>query len=159
GTGLRLGQAVTRKLLHRAKTWQQPLALRLAAEGVNHPAHHVMDRQIGGGRSAALGQFLEDDGCIEPAQARSPDIAPDVSAPEAERCCFAKGLYGKISQPRPSRGRKASFRHQQSRAPLPGRRAAPRKARSPYASPRGLDPKAGRNEESGPRMMLEPDGP
>ena len=47
-------------MLHAAKLGQKFLALRLAAEGVDHPGRHVVDRDIGGGGGAALRQFLED---------------------------------------------------------------------------------------------------
>ena len=61
------------------------LRCALAAEGVDHPGGHVVDRDIGRGRGAALRQFLEDDGGVEPRQRRAADIVLHVDAAEAER--------------------------------------------------------------------------
>src|SRR5262249_56865188 len=95
GTGPRLGQAVTRERLHRAKAWEQPLALGFATEIVDHPSDHVVDRQIGGSRGAALCQFFQYDRRVEPAKAGTSEIAADVNAAEAERRGFAQRGDGK----------------------------------------------------------------
>ena len=90
--GARLGQAIAREMLHGAELRQKALALRVAAEGIDHPGRHVVDRDIGGGRRAALGQFLEDDGGIEPRQSRAADIVLHIDAAEAERGGLAQRL-------------------------------------------------------------------
>ncbi len=81
----RLGQAVAGEMLHAAQLGQEFLARRLAAEGVDHPGRHVVDRDIGGGRGAALRQLLEDQRGVEPCQRRAADVLLDVNAAEAER--------------------------------------------------------------------------
>ena len=82
---VRLGQAVAREMLHGAELRQEVLALRLAAEGVDHPGRHVVDRDIGGGRGAALRQLLEDDRGVEPRQRRAADVVLHIDAAKAER--------------------------------------------------------------------------
>ena len=94
---VRLGQAIAREMLHGAELRQEALALRLAAERVDHPGRHVVDRDIGGGRGAALRQFLEDDRGVEPRQRRAADIVLHVDAAEAERRRLAQVSTGKIS--------------------------------------------------------------
>ena len=79
-------------MLHGAELRQEALPLRLAAEGVDHPGRHVVDRDIGGGRGAALRQFLEDDGGVEPRQRRAADIVLHIDAAEAERRRLAQRL-------------------------------------------------------------------
>ena len=61
------------------------LRASFAAEGVDHPGRHVVDRNIGGGRGAALRQFLEDERGVEPRQRRAADIFLHIDAAEAER--------------------------------------------------------------------------
>ena len=79
-------------MLHGAELRQEALALRLAAEGIDHPRRHVVDGDIGGGRGAALRQFLEDDGGVEPRQIRAADIVLHIDAAEAERGRLAQRL-------------------------------------------------------------------
>src|ERR1043165_7542540 len=67
----RLGEAIAREMLHGCELGKEASALRLAAERIDHPGRHVVDRDIGRGRSAALRQFLEDDGRIEPGERRA----------------------------------------------------------------------------------------
>jgi hypothetical protein len=69
--------------------------LLLAAEGVDHPRRHIVDGNVGGGRRAALREFLEDERGIEPGKRRSADILLHVDAAEAERGCLAQGVDGK----------------------------------------------------------------
>ena len=90
--GVRLGQAIAREMLHGAELRQEALALRVAAEGVDHPGRHVVDRDIGGGRGAALRQLLEDDGGVEPRQSRAADVVLHIDAAEAERRGLAQRL-------------------------------------------------------------------
>ena len=90
--GARLGQAVAGEMLHAAELGQKFLAQRVAAEGIDHPGRHVVDRDIGGGRGAALRQFLEDERGVEPGQRRAADVFLDVNAAEAERRRLAQRL-------------------------------------------------------------------
>ena len=90
--GVRLGQAVAGEMLHGAELRQEFLALRLAAEGVDHPGRHVVDRDVGGGRGAALRQFLEDQRGVEPRQRRAADVVLHIDAAEAERGGLAQRL-------------------------------------------------------------------
>ena len=103
--GARLGQAVAGEMLHGAELGQKFLARCVAAEGVDHPGRHVVDRDIGGGRGAALRQLLEDERGVEPRQRRAADVVLDVDAAEAERRRLAQGS-------RPEKSRSSS----QSRA-------------------------------------------
>ena len=92
--GVRLGQAVAGEMLHAAELGQEFLALGLAAEGVDHPGRHVVDRDVSGGRGAALRQLLENQRGIEPGQRRAADVLLDGDAAEAERGRLAQGLHG-----------------------------------------------------------------
>jgi len=72
-------------MLHRGELGQESPALRLAAERIDHPGGHVVDRDVRRGRSAALRQFLEDDCGIEPGQRRAADVVTHGDGAEAER--------------------------------------------------------------------------
>ena len=82
----------------------------VAAERVDHPGRHVVDRDVGRGRGAALRQLLEDDGGVEPRQRRAADIVL------ARRCRRSRAPPpGAASRPgrsrsRPSRAHAASSR-------------------------------------------------
>ena len=108
--GIRLGQAVAREMLHGAELRQEAPALRVAAVAVDHPGRHVVDRDIGGGRDAALRQLLEDDRRVEPRERRAADILLHVDAAEAERRRLAQRVDRERSRPRPTRARAASSR-------------------------------------------------
>ena len=92
GAGARLGQAVAGEMLHGAELRQEASTRLLAAEGVDHPGRHVVDRDIGGGRGTALRQLLEDDGGVEPAERRAADVFLHINAAEAERGRLAQRL-------------------------------------------------------------------
>src|SRR5207244_3335023 len=66
--------------------------LRLRAESIDHPCIHVVDRNIGRGRGAALGELLEDDGGIEPGERRAADVVLDINAAEPQGGGFAQRL-------------------------------------------------------------------
>ena len=83
--GIRFGQAIAREMLHGAELRQKFLPLLVAAEGVDHPGRHVVDRDISRGRGAALRQFLEDDGGVEPRQAAAADVVLHIDAAETQR--------------------------------------------------------------------------
>ena len=63
-----------------------------AAEGVDHPGRHVVDRDIGRGRGAALRQLLENQGGIETAERRATDIFFHIYTAEAQRRCFPQRI-------------------------------------------------------------------
>ena len=138
GAGVRLGQAIAREMLHGAELRQELVPLRLAAERVDHPGRHVVDRDVGGGRGAALRQLLEDDRGVEPRQRRAADVVLHVDAAEAERRRLAQRLdrKGRVLVPVPR------MRHHLARARTaarwPGRRAALRRVRNPCASDNGV---------------------
>ena len=73
--GAGLGQTVARQQLHRAQLRQPLLALRVVAIGVDHPRRHVVDRDEGRHRRAALRERLEDQRRVEPRQRRAADIS------------------------------------------------------------------------------------
>ena len=72
---VRLGQAIAGEMLPwcRASAGSGGAASSLPKASIIQ-ADHVVDRDIGGGRGAALRQFLEDDRGIEPRQRRAADI-------------------------------------------------------------------------------------
>src|SRR5947209_3801537 len=80
-------------MLHRAELRQEALALRLAAERIDHPGRHVVDRDVGRGRGAALGQLLKDDRGVEPGEVRAADIVLHVNPAEAEGRSLAQGFH------------------------------------------------------------------
>ena len=94
-------------MLHRAELGQEFPARRVAAEGVDHPGRHVVDRDVGGGRGAALRQFLEDQRGVEPRERRAADVVLDIDAAEAERRRLRAASRPGKSRSRPSRARAA----------------------------------------------------
>src|SRR5262245_37172234 len=90
-------------MLHGDEFWQEFLALRVAAEAVDHPGRHVVDRHIGGGRRAAPGELLIDDDGVEIVERRAAHVRAHVEAAEAERRRLAQGLGWKdlVLVPRP----------------------------------------------------------
>jgi hypothetical protein len=79
-------------MLHAAELGQEFLAYGVAAESVDHPGRHVVDRDVGGSRGAALRQLLEDQRGVEPGQRRAADVFLHVNAAEAERRRLAQCL-------------------------------------------------------------------
>src|SRR2546430_1476089 len=63
---------------------------------VDHPGRHVVDREIGGGRGASGGQFLEDQRGIEPREAAAAELIPDIDPGKAERRRLAQSLDRKF---------------------------------------------------------------
>ena len=92
----RLGQAIARQRLHRAQFRQPCLALLLGAEGVDHPGAHVVDGDEGGDRRAAIGERLEDQCGVEPAEARAADILAHIDAGEAQLADRAHDILGEM---------------------------------------------------------------
>ena len=72
GAGARLGQAIGADPLHRHHRRKILLLHRLRAEAVDHPRRHVVDRDEGAGRGAAIGHGLHDQSRLQPPQ---PDAA------------------------------------------------------------------------------------
>ena len=84
GARRRLGQAIAADPLHRDHR-RQILLLHLGrAEAVDHPARHVVDRDEGAGRGAAVGHRLHDQRRFEPAEADAAALLGDVDRAEAE---------------------------------------------------------------------------
>ncbi len=92
GAGVRLGQAIAGEVLHGAQLRQEAPTLGVARERVDHPGRHVVDRDVGGGRGAALRQLLEDQRRVEPGERRAADVVLDVDAAEPERSRLAQRL-------------------------------------------------------------------
>src|SRR5262245_52230482 len=72
-------------MLHRAKLGKKFPALLDAAKSTDLPRRHVLDRNIGRGRSAPLRELLEDQRGIETAKRGAADIFLHVNTAEAER--------------------------------------------------------------------------
>src|SRR6185312_16072892 len=73
---------------------QEALARLVAAEAVDHPGDHVVDRKIGRGRGATLRQFLEDQRGVEPVEAGAADVVLHIDAGKAQRGGGAQRLDG-----------------------------------------------------------------
>ena len=82
-------------MLHRAQRGQEPAALLVGAEAVDHPGSHVVDRDIGRRGGAPLGQFLEDQRRIKAGEPRSADILAHIDAAETKRGGLAQRLHRK----------------------------------------------------------------
>ncbi len=85
GAGVRLGQAIAAELRHAAEVGKKAPSQLRPAIGIDHPRHHVVDRDEGRGRGTALRQFLEDERGIEPRQRRAAVVGAHIDAAEAER--------------------------------------------------------------------------
>src|SRR5665213_645737 len=92
GAGARLGQAIAREMRHGQKLGQEFPALRLVAEAVDHPRHHVVDREIGRGRRTGGRQLLEDQRRLEPSHAGAAGGFVHIDARESERRRLAQRL-------------------------------------------------------------------
>src|SRR6185312_3476427 len=79
-----LGQAIAREMVHGAELRQKSFASRCAAEGVDHPCRHIVDRYVGSGRRTPLRQLLEDQRGVEPRQGGSADVFLDINAAKTE---------------------------------------------------------------------------
>ena len=88
----RFGQAVACKMLHGAELRQKFLARLSASESVDHPRRHVVNRNIGSRRRAALRELLEDQRGIKAAERRAADVFFHVDTAEAEGCRLAQRL-------------------------------------------------------------------
>ncbi len=85
GAAAGLGQAVAGEVLHAGQLWQKPRALVAIAKTVDHPRRHVVDREIGGGRDAGRGQFLEDDCGVDPAEPAAAELLADIDPGKPQR--------------------------------------------------------------------------
>ncbi len=86
GVGARawLGQAITREMFHGAELRQKFFTRSCAAEGVDHPCRHIVDRDVGRGRRTPLRQLLEDQRGIKPREGGSADVFLDINAAKTE---------------------------------------------------------------------------
>ena len=94
----RFGQAIGGDPFHRAHGRQPGLALLFGAEGIDHPGTHVVDRNEGGDGGTAIGERLEDQRCVEPAQPRAADILADIDAGHAEFADRADHIFRKVAR-------------------------------------------------------------
>ena len=84
-SGAGLGQAIARQISSMVQSFgSHLLALGVVAEGIDHPGRHVVDRDEGRHRRAALRQRLEDQRGVETRQRRAADIVADIDAADAE---------------------------------------------------------------------------
>jgi hypothetical protein len=102
GAGVRFGQAIAGEMFHRRQPGQKPAALRIVAEAVDHPGRHVVDRDVGGGRGAGGGQFLEHDRRVQAREPRPADVVAHIQPGETERRGGAQGLLGEGLVPVPA---------------------------------------------------------
>ena len=93
-SGSRFGEAVAAELLHRGERGQPPAALRIVAVGVDHPDHHVVDRDVRGDRRVALGELFEDRDGVGAAQPGAAELLSRIDAAQAELPRLAEGLAG-----------------------------------------------------------------
>src|SRR3546814_2707098 len=84
GARTRLGEAIARHLVHRDEAGQELRLDRVAAETVDHPARHIVDRDEGAGRGAAIGHRLHDQRGFEPAEADAARFLADIDSGEAQ---------------------------------------------------------------------------
>lgn len=90
------GEAVAAERVHRAQPGQDPVALRVVAEPVDHPADHVVDGQIARDRRAAGGERLEDERRVQPAESGAARVLGDVHPAHAELCRLAEHVDGEV---------------------------------------------------------------
>ena len=84
GTGIGLGQAVGAQQLTAGQSFAPLFDHRRTTETGDHPAHHVMDRDVSGGGSAAHGQLLENDTGIQPAKAQATHLFGGIERAETQ---------------------------------------------------------------------------
>ena len=80
-----------------AQAGKETLALLIRPERVDHPRRHVVDRDEGGGRSAALGQFLEDHRGVGARQRRPADIVAHIDAAEPQFGRLAQRIHREMA--------------------------------------------------------------
>src|SRR5690606_17480725 len=76
----------------------------LSRKGADHPRGHVVDGQVRGGRGAAGGELLEDQGGIESRQAEPTVLRRGIEAAEALGACLADRLAREDRLGIPARG-------------------------------------------------------
>src|SRR6478672_7231028 len=84
GAGGRFGQAIAAHALHRNHRRQILLLHFSGSEAIDHPACHVVDRNEGAGRGAAIGHRLHDQRRLEPSKADSACFLAHVDRAEPE---------------------------------------------------------------------------
>ena len=104
GSGARLGEAVGAQQLAAGEPWHPLLGHLGRQPAAQHPAHHVVDGQIGGGGGAAHGEALEDEAGIEPWQAEAAVLLWGVEATKAKRRRLLDGRDGELMLLVPARG-------------------------------------------------------
>jgi hypothetical protein len=89
GAGAGLGQAVARQPFHRRQLRHEALPLLVAAETVDHPRRHIVDRDEAGEARAGLGQRLEHQHRVQAPERGAAEIVADIDAAQAERTRLA----------------------------------------------------------------------
>ena len=90
----RLGQAIAADPLHRDHRREIFMLELVGAEAVDHPGGHVVDRDEGAGRRAAVGHRFHDQRRLEPAEADAAAFLRDVDGAEAQLGGLADGVAG-----------------------------------------------------------------
>ncbi len=104
GAGPWLGEAIRAQQLAAGQP-RYPLLGHLGRQpAAQHPAHHVVDGQIGGGGGAAHGEALEDKAGIESRQAEAAILLRGVEAAKAKRRRLLDGRDRKLVLLVPARG-------------------------------------------------------
>ena len=91
GAGAGLGQAIAGDALHGDEAGQIGIAHRLVAIGIDHPRRHVVNRDEGAGRRAAMGHRLHDQRRLQPPQ---PDAARFLAHIDRAKAEFGGRLDG-----------------------------------------------------------------
>ncbi|MNF75550.1 hypothetical protein D3C84_576210 [compost metagenome] len=102
--GPRLGEAVGAQQLAAGQPWHPLLGHLRRQPAAQHPAHHVVDGEIGRGGGAAHGQALEDEAGVEPAQPQAVILLRGVEAAQTQRRRLLDGGDGELVLPVPARG-------------------------------------------------------
>eukprot|EP01137_Pigoraptor_chileana_P021862 Opistho-2@86090 len=84
GPRTRFGEAIARDLLHADEVGQEARLDLGPAETVDHPGRHIVDRDIGAGRGAAIGHRLHDQRRFHPAEPDAARFLADVNRAEAQ---------------------------------------------------------------------------
>ena len=90
--GIGLGQAVAAELAAGGQQRHPCAGEALLRPGRDHPGHHVVDGDVGGGAGAAGGQLFQDDRGIEPAQPQAAERLRRVQAAKAHLAGPGDGL-------------------------------------------------------------------
>ena len=105
----RFGEAVADELVGGDDAGQEAGALLRIAEAGDHPGDHVVDAQEGRGGGVGRGQFLEDQGGIEPGEAGAAMGLVHIDGGKAEGGGRAQFVGGEMALLVPARGMRQPF--------------------------------------------------